>query len=90
MNKYWKDRKLWNEKIETMSEEVMRALQWKRFKKQLRYDYDHSIYYQEKFKEVGLAPQNIHSFEDFQKIPLMTKDEHRKAQQESIERFGHP
>ena len=90
MNKYWKDRKLWNEKIETMSEEVMRALQWKRLKKQLRYDYENSIYYKEKFKEAGLTPRDIRSFEDFQKIPLMTKDEHRKAQQESIERFGHP
>ena len=90
MERFWQERKLWNEKIETMCEEEMRALQWERLKKQLQYDYENSIYYRGKLKEAGLTPQDIRSFEDFQKIPLMTKDEHRKTQQESIERFGHP
>jgi phenylacetate-CoA ligase len=90
MNKTWKERKLWNEKMEVMSEEEMRALQWRRLKKQLKYNYQNSIYYQKKFKETGLMPQDIRSFEDFQKIPLMTKEEHRRVQQESLERFGHP
>jgi len=90
MSRYWQERPLWNEKIETMSQEELRALQWKRLKQQLRYDYDHSIYYKEKFKEAGLRPQKIRSFEDFQRLPLMTKDEHRRVQQESMERFGHP
>jgi phenylacetate-CoA ligase len=73
-----------------MSEEELRALQWKRLKRQLQYDYDHSITYHGKFKEVGLTPREIRSFEDFQKVPLTTKDEHRRVQLESIERFGHP
>jgi phenylacetate-CoA ligase len=90
MNKYWKERKLWNAKIEAMPDEEMRSLQWRRLKKQLKYDYENSIYYQEKFKGLGATPQEIRSFEDFQKLPLMSKDEHRRAQQESIERFGHP
>ena len=90
MHKYWKERKLWNAKIEALSEEEMRALQWRRLKKQLKYDYENSIYYREKFKGVGATPQDIRSFEDFQRLPLMSKDEHRKAQQESIDRFGHP
>ncbi len=90
MNRWGKARKLWNEKIEAMSEEELRDLQWKRLKKQLKYDYENSIYYREKFKEVGLTPRDIRSFEDFQQLPLMTKDEHRRIQQESIERFGHP
>jgi phenylacetate-CoA ligase len=90
MSKGWRERKLWNEKIESMSDEEMKALQWKRLKKQLKYDYDTSIYYREKFKEAGLTPRDIRSFEDFQRLPLMSKDEHRRAQQESMERFGHP
>ena len=53
MNKHFKERKLWNEKVETMSEEELRDLQWKRLKKQIKYDYDHSIYYREKFKSSG-------------------------------------
>ncbi len=90
MNNYYKERKLWNEKMEMLSEDEMRAVQWKRLKKQLQYDYDKSPYYRQKFKEVGLTPRGVRSFEDFQQIPIMTKNEHRKTQQESLERFGHP
>ncbi len=84
------ERKLWNEKIEAMPEEEMRALQWEKLKNQLLYNYENSIYYREKFKKAGVTPQDIRTFEDFQKLPLMTKDEHRRIQQASIERFGHP
>ncbi len=85
------NRKFWNEAVETLSGEEMKALQWKRLKKQLRYNYDHSIYYrEEKFQKAGLTPEDIQTFEDFQKIPLMTKDEHRQVQAESIRRFGNP
>jgi phenylacetate-CoA ligase len=90
MNNYYKERKLWNEKIEMLSEDEMRIVQWKRLKRQLQYNYDKSPYYKEKFKEVGLTPRDVRSFEDFQQIPIMTKNEHRKTQQESLERFGHP
>jgi phenylacetate-CoA ligase len=41
-------------------------------------------------KSVGAEPVDIRSFDDFARLPLMTKDEHRRAQQESIERFGDP
>jgi len=84
-------RRFWNEEIETMPAEKLRALQWRRLKKQLRYNYEHSIYYrEEKFHQAGLKPEDIRSFKDFQQIPLMTKDEHRQVQQESLRRFGHP
>jgi len=86
-----KDRQFWNEDVETMSLEDMKALQWKRLKKQLRYNFDNSIYYrEEKFCKAGLTPDDIQTFEDFQKIPLLTKDEHRQIQTDSIQQFGHP
>ena len=85
------DRKFWNEEIETLSGEQMKALQWRRLKKQLQYNFDHSVYYRkEKFLKVGLKPVDIQCFEDFQQIPLMTKDEHRQVQAESIRQFGNP
>jgi len=90
MSPSWNERKLWNEAIEEMSEGEMRALQWEQLKKQLQYNYDRSIYYRERFKEAGLTPEDVRSFEDFQRLPLMAKDEHRRVQLESIERFGHP
>jgi phenylacetate-CoA ligase len=85
------NRKFWNEDVETLSAQDMKALQWKRLKKQLRYNFDHSIYYRkEKFQKAGLTPDDIQTSEDFQKIPLFTKDEHRQIQADSIQQFGHP
>ncbi len=81
----------WNEKIETLPPDELKSLQWRRLKEQLQYNYDNSAYYrEEKFHKAGLTPQDIKSFADFQKIPLMTKDEHRWTQEESLRRFGHP
>jgi phenylacetate-CoA ligase len=85
------NRKFWNEDVETLSPQDMKALQWKRLKKQLRYNFDNSVYYrEEKFQKAGLTPDDIQNFEDFQKIPLTTKDEHRQIQADSIQQFGHP
>jgi phenylacetate-CoA ligase len=85
------DREFWNEEIETLSPQDLQALQWKRLKKQLRYNFENSVYYrQEKFQKAGLTPDDIRTFEDFEKIPLMTKDEHRWIQTESMRKFGHP
>ena len=39
---------------------------------------------------VGMKPGDIRSFDDFARLPLMTKDEHRQAQAESLERYGDP
>ena len=85
------DREFWNEEIETLSQQDLQALQWKRLKKQLQYNFENSVYYrEEKFQRAGLTPDDIQTFEDFQKIPLMTKDEHRRIQTESMRKFGHP
>ncbi len=84
------ERRLWNEKIETMSRDELRELQWRRLKRQIAYNYERSLFYRKKFEQVGMRPEDIRSFEDFQQLPLMTKDEHRRAQEESIQTLGHP
>ena len=64
----------WNPAVETLPPEEMKALQWKRLKKQLQYNYKHSEFYrEEKFNKVDLTPDDIHTFEDFQKIPLQVR-----------------
>jgi phenylacetate-CoA ligase len=85
------EKRFWNPVIETLPPDELKSLQWRRLKEQLQYNYDNSAYYrEEKFHKAGLTPQDIKSFADFQKIPLMTKDEHRWTQEESLRRFGHP
>lgn len=85
------EKKVWNEKMETLSREEVERVRIRRLRKQLKYCYTHSNFYRRKFDEVGFLPGDIKTWEDFRKIPpLMDKEEERKSQQESIERFGHP
>lgn len=82
--------RFWDEELETMPREQIKEIQFARLEKQLQYNYDHSIFYRRKFEAAGLQPVDIKSWDDFKKIPYMDKDEHRTAQEESLERFGHP
>lgn len=88
----WADpqRRLWNEPVEALSRDALRALQWQRLQRQMQYNYDRSPVHRRKFDDIGAQPQDIRSFEDFARIAPMTKDEHRRAQQESLERHGNP
>ncbi|MCL4185135.1 MAG: hypothetical protein KJ011_16980 [Burkholderiaceae bacterium] len=83
-------RRLWNERVETMSRDALRALQWQRLQRQMQYNYDRSPVHRGKFEAIGARPQDIRDFDDFARIPPMTKDEHRRVQQESLERHGNP
>src|SRR3974390_2392785 len=73
-----------------MSRDALRALQLNRLKRQIAYNYTNSEFYRGKFAAVGAVPADVQSFEDFTRLPLMTKDEHRRAQGEGLERYGDP
>src|SRR5207244_11244900 len=81
---------LWNERIERMPREEMRALQLERLKRQVAYNYSSSLFYREKMDGARIKPEDIRSFEDFARVPLMDKDEHRKAQERSLAEYGSP
>jgi phenylacetate-CoA ligase len=83
--------RVWNEEMELLSREACEGLRIERLKSQLEYCYANSEYYRKKFDEVGATTQDIRTWEDFRRLPiLMNKDEERESQQESLERFGHP
>jgi phenylacetate-CoA ligase len=84
------DQPLWNPAIETLSAEAMRDLQWQRLGPQIRYDYERSPFYRAKFEDAGMTPDDVRSWEDFAQIPLMTKDEHRAAQEQGLAEQGDP
>ena len=83
-------RKLWNPDIEAMARDQMRSLQLDRLKEQVAYNYARSPFYKGKLDSVGMTPDDVRSFSDFSRIPLMTKDEHRTLQQRSLDEFGNP
>jgi phenylacetate-CoA ligase len=82
--------KYWNPAVETMSPDEMADLQLARLKKQLAYNYDNSLLYRSKFKEAGMEPEDVRSFDDFRHIPLTGKDEQKRTQEESLRELGHP
>jgi phenylacetate-CoA ligase len=83
-------RKLWNERVEAMSRDELRALQLERLRRQVAYNYAGSPYYREKMDAAGIAPADVRSFEDFAGVPLMDKDEHRRVQERSLAEHGTP
>jgi len=84
------NREFWNPRIELMSRDELKAVQFNKLKKQLKYNYKNSLFYKQRFDRAGIKPKDIRSWENFAHVPLMTKDDQQQCQQESLERFGHP
>ena len=64
-------------KIDFCSPGEIRKFQFKRLQKVINYVYAKSIFYRDKFKKVNLAPEDIKTLEDIQKIPITTKEDLR-------------
>jgi phenylacetate-CoA ligase len=80
-----------NEKLSFMGSEEIKKVQENKLRRQLSYCFRNSEFYRRKFKAAGAYPQDIKTLEDFRKLPIMmTKQDERDSQKESIERYGHP
>lgn len=84
------DGKLWNPAVETMPRDALRSLQLRRLKAQIVYNYRNGPFFRDQFKSVGMEPGDIASVEDFAKVPLMTKEDHRRLTEQSLEEYGNP
>ena len=73
--------KYWDRELETMPLDQLREMQWEKLKRQLRYLFDCSAFYQAKFDVSGLEFGDIKGFDDFSKIPFTIKQETRDSQQ---------
>ena len=60
--------------------------QSKKLRKIVEYAYDTVPYYHEKFREVGVLPEDIRTAEDLNKLPIIRKDEIRKNLSEVVSR----
>ena len=79
------------DQMNQMSPDEIREYQESKLKTQLRYCYDHSEFYREKFDSLGLKPEDIRSMEDLRNLPIfMRKDDERKSAEASLEKYGHP
>ena len=53
----------------------MRALQLKKLKETVKYEYDNVPYYREKMDKAGVKPEDIQTLEDIRKLPFITKED---------------
>ena len=63
--------------LETMSRDQLEALQLERLQQTVRHCMN-SSFYQQRFKELGITPDDIRTLDDVQKLPFTTKDDLRE------------
>ncbi|HSQ52972.1 MAG TPA: phenylacetate--CoA ligase [Acidobacteriota bacterium] len=63
----------WNKKIETTPRKELEKHQFKLLKNLVKYCYDNSKFYRNKFKTAGITPDDIKTLDDAQKIPFTSK-----------------
>lgn len=66
------------------SADEIKTRQWRDLKKLLDHAYKNTTYYQSLFKRLGLHPDQIQSYEDFQTIPVCTREEVNQHVQEMV------
>lgn len=84
-----KERKYWNEEIETMPLKKMHALESKKLNEEVEYIYQHSPFYRERLDKSGVKPKDIKSRDDVVKLPFTTKDDLRETQANNGGLGGH-
>lgn len=67
----------WNPRVEEMSLEEIRKLQFKLLKTQVYRLYSFSEFYHKRMKEANVHPDDINSLEDIRKLPFMYKKDLR-------------
>jgi phenylacetate-CoA ligase len=66
--------------IEQMSVPEQKKIQEANLQKQLQYVFAKSTFYQEKFRQAGITPDDIKTLDDLKKLPFTTKEELRDSQ----------
>jgi phenylacetate-CoA ligase len=61
------------------SEERIREEQWRSLRRMLRYAYEHTDFYRLRFEREGMTPDDVRSWSDFARLPVLTKDDLRSS-----------
>jgi phenylacetate-CoA ligase len=70
----------WNPILETLPQERLRALQLKKFKRIFEWAYDNSPFYRRVYRDAGIEPGGITTYEDIKKVPKVDKGMLREVQ----------
>ncbi|AGL03263.1 phenylacetate--CoA ligase family protein [Desulfoscipio gibsoniae] len=70
----------WNPALETLPVEKLRELQLVKFKRILKWGYERSKLYRRLYEAAGLMPEDIKTWDDIKKVPIIDKGSYREAQ----------
>lgn len=70
----------WFRDRETMAPDAREKAIVQRLRAVMRYAYDSAPFYRKKWDDAGIHPNHIRSLEDFERVPVVTKQELRAAQ----------
>ena len=70
---------MWNEKIETMPREDIEEMQLKKLQSTVKRAFDKIPYYNKKYSEANVFPEDIETLKDIEKLPFITKDDLRES-----------
>lgn len=69
----------WNPHIERMPIEDLHKMQEERLRPLVRYAYNHSSFYRQRFREAGVEPDDIKKLSDVTKLPFTSKRDLRNT-----------
>lgn len=70
----------WFQRRETMPSGQRDDLILQRIREVMTYAWDHAPFYRRKWDEAGIHPESIRSMDDFEQVPVVTKEELRHSQ----------
>ena len=73
--------KYWNPYLETLDREALRGLQLRKFKRLLNWAFQNSSYYRDLYREAGIEPGDVNTWEDVRRVPKVDKARLKEAQE---------
>ena len=78
----------WNPVMETLPQEKLQKLQLKKFQKIVKWAYDNSRFHHSLYKNAGIEPGDIKTFDDIKKVPKVEKAMMRAIQAKDPYPYG--
>jgi phenylacetate-CoA ligase len=78
----------WNSLIETLPQEKLRELQFKKFKRIFTWAYEKSKFHRSLYDKAGIKPEDIKSFDDIKRVPQVEKSMMRPIQRKDPFPYG--
>ena len=82
------EQEYWNPLLETLPQERIRRLQFKKFKRIFQWVYDHSKFHRALYEKAGIKPADIRSFDDIRHVPKVEKAMMRDIQRKPPFPYG--